>query len=181
MTYQEYKPNPVLARRLARLWRRRMKVPEVNYLEFKAHPEALDPLNPQRLTLPGARIELQLANGQLFDQTAGDTVTVESDFDSETGNIPFRADFPNPSGLRAAGGNLLITNLTGHPQAVVPNGLRDDGTPTSITFTGGLFGEGALCAVADAYQRATRFHQPRPPYADRTAAEAEEAESPTPA
>ena len=32
MTYQEYKPNPVLARRLARLWRRRMKVPEVNYL-----------------------------------------------------------------------------------------------------------------------------------------------------
>ncbi len=85
-------------------------VPEVNYLEFKAHPEALDPLNPQRLTLPGARIELQLANGQLFDQTAGDTVTVESDFDSETGNIPFRADFPNPSGLLRHGqtGTLLI-------------------------------------------------------------------------
>ena len=85
-------------------------VPEANYLAFRSLPQAVDPENPQQLTLPGARIELLLANGKIFDQTAGDTVTVESDFDNETGNIQFRADFPNPSGLLRHGqtGTLLI-------------------------------------------------------------------------
>ncbi len=62
-----------------------------------------------------------------------------------------------------AGGNLLLTNLTGHPQVVLPNGFRShDGTPTSITFTGRLFGETELLAVARAYQEATDFHLERP-------------------
>jgi Asp-tRNA(Asn)/Glu-tRNA(Gln) amidotransferase A subunit family amidase len=62
-----------------------------------------------------------------------------------------------------AGSNLLLTNLTGHPQVVVPNGFREaDGTPTSITFTGRLFGESELLAVARAYQEATDFHLQRP-------------------
>ncbi len=62
------------------------------------------------------------------------------------------------------GSNLLLTNLTGHPQVVLPNGFRSsDGTPTSITFTGRLWGEATLLAVADAYQRATDFHLRRPP------------------
>ncbi len=62
------------------------------------------------------------------------------------------------------GDNLLLTNLTGHPQVVVPNGFRTrDGTPTSITFTGRLFGESDLLSVAAAYQSATRFHEKRPP------------------
>jgi len=65
-----------------------------------------------------------------------------------------------------AGSNLLLTNLTGHPQAVVPDGFRADGTPFSITFTGDLFGESALCAVAHAFQQATDFHRRRPPLAD---------------
>jgi Asp-tRNA(Asn)/Glu-tRNA(Gln) amidotransferase A subunit family amidase len=65
-----------------------------------------------------------------------------------------------------AGSNLLITNLTGHPQVVVPNGFRSDHTPTSITFTGNLFGESATLAVAQAFQRHTDFHQRRPPLAD---------------
>ena len=56
------------------------------------------------------------------------------------------------------GGNLLLTNLTGHPAVVVPNGFRKDGTPTSITFTGKLWGEGAVLALAKAYQDATGFH-----------------------
>lgn len=60
------------------------------------------------------------------------------------------------------GDNLVLTNLTGHPQVVVPNGFRKDGTPTSITFTGQLFGEGKLLAVAKAYQDATGFHQRHP-------------------
>ncbi len=61
------------------------------------------------------------------------------------------------------GSNLLLTNLTGHPQVVLPNGFRSsDGTPTSITFTGRLWGESELLAVAHAYQRATGFHLRRP-------------------
>mgnify|MGYP001499261005 CR=1 FL=1 len=40
------------------------------------------------------------------------------------------------------GDNVLLTNLTGHPAVVVPNGFRAvDGTPTSITFQGGLDGD----------------------------------------
>ncbi len=60
------------------------------------------------------------------------------------------------------GGNLLLTNLTGHPQVVLPNGFRADGTPTSTTFTGRLFGEAEVLAVAKAYQDATDFHLRRP-------------------
>ncbi len=60
------------------------------------------------------------------------------------------------------GGNLLITNLTGHPCVVIPNGFREDGTPTSITFMGRLFGEDVLLAVARAVQEATGFHRRHP-------------------
>jgi Asp-tRNA(Asn)/Glu-tRNA(Gln) amidotransferase A subunit family amidase len=61
------------------------------------------------------------------------------------------------------GGNLLITNLTGHPCVVVPNGFNDKGLPTSITFIGQLYGEGKLIAAARAYQQATDFHKKHPP------------------
>jgi Asp-tRNA(Asn)/Glu-tRNA(Gln) amidotransferase A subunit family amidase len=61
------------------------------------------------------------------------------------------------------GDNLLLTNLTGHPAVVLPNGFRSDGTPTSITFNGQLFGEDRLLAVARIYQEATGFHRKRPP------------------
>ena len=61
------------------------------------------------------------------------------------------------------GDHLLLTNLTGHPSVVVPNGFREDGTPTSLTFTGRLFGEGMLLSAAQAYQEATDFHLRRPP------------------
>jgi Asp-tRNA(Asn)/Glu-tRNA(Gln) amidotransferase A subunit family amidase len=53
------------------------------------------------------------------------------------------------------GDNLLLTNLTGHPAVVLPNGFRSDGTPTSITFQGRLHGDAAVLAVAHAYQQAT--------------------------
>jgi Asp-tRNA(Asn)/Glu-tRNA(Gln) amidotransferase A subunit family amidase len=62
------------------------------------------------------------------------------------------------------GGNqLLLTNLTGHPAVVVPNGFRENGTPTSITLIGKLFGEAEALTVAKAYQDATDFHLRRPP------------------
>lgn len=60
------------------------------------------------------------------------------------------------------GGNLLLTNLTGHPAVVLPNGFRKDGTPTSFTFTGNLYGEADLLVLAKAYQEATGFHLRHP-------------------
>ena len=57
-----------------------------------------------------------------------------------------------------------ITNLTGHPCVVLPNGFRSsDGTPTSITFMGKLYRETEVLALAHAYQQATGFHLRRPP------------------
>ncbi len=61
------------------------------------------------------------------------------------------------------GGNLLLTNLTGHPAVVVPTGLGSAGNPTSITFTAGLYDEAAALTVAHAYQAATDFHRRVPP------------------
>ena len=57
---------------------------------------------------------------------------------------------------------LVATNLTGHPAVILPNGFREDGTPVSLTFIGGLFDEGKLLAVANAYQQATSFHLKHP-------------------
>ena len=85
-------------------------VPEADYLSFKSSPDTRDPGDPQRLVFRDARIELQLADGSLFDQRAADEITVESTFDNETGNILFRADFPNPDRLLRHGqtGTLRI-------------------------------------------------------------------------
>jgi Asp-tRNA(Asn)/Glu-tRNA(Gln) amidotransferase A subunit family amidase len=57
---------------------------------------------------------------------------------------------------------LVATNLTGHPAVIIPNGFRDDGTPVSLTFLGGLFEEAKMLAVARAYQEATGFHLKHP-------------------
>jgi Asp-tRNA(Asn)/Glu-tRNA(Gln) amidotransferase A subunit family amidase len=62
------------------------------------------------------------------------------------------------------GGNtLLVANLTGQPSVVVPHGLREDGTPASITFTGQLFGEANLLTVSMAFQNETGDHLRKPP------------------
>ncbi len=61
------------------------------------------------------------------------------------------------------GNNLLLTNLTGHPCVVLPNGFDEKGSPRSISFIGGLFEEAALLAVARAYQEAAAFHLKHPP------------------
>jgi Asp-tRNA(Asn)/Glu-tRNA(Gln) amidotransferase A subunit family amidase len=77
---------------------------------------------------------------------------------------------------------LVVTNLTGHPALILPNGFRGDdaphtrkndkgeiegdyggpGTPVSLTFLGQLYGEGRLLAFARAYQQATDFHLQHP-------------------
>ncbi len=61
------------------------------------------------------------------------------------------------------GGNqLLVTNLTGHPCLVVPNGFDDKGRPTSISFLGKLFGEASVIAVGRAYQEASEWDEKHP-------------------
>jgi Asp-tRNA(Asn)/Glu-tRNA(Gln) amidotransferase A subunit family amidase len=64
---------------------------------------------------------------------------------------------------RGQGPNLLLTNLTGHPAVVVPNGFSAEGRPcSSITFIGQLYDEANVLAVAKAYQDSTDFHLRHP-------------------
>ncbi|MBI4719708.1 MAG: amidase [Chitinivibrionia bacterium] len=60
------------------------------------------------------------------------------------------------------GDNLLLTNLTGHPCVVLPNGFDEEGSPLSISFIGKLYGEATLLAVAKTFQDATDFHLRHP-------------------
>lgn len=60
------------------------------------------------------------------------------------------------------GNNLLLTNLTGHPCIVVPNGFSERGTPTSISIIGNLFDEARIIAVAKVFQENTDHHKKHP-------------------
>jgi Asp-tRNA(Asn)/Glu-tRNA(Gln) amidotransferase A subunit family amidase len=63
----------------------------------------------------------------------------------------------------AFGGNTLsLTNLTGHPTLCLPNGFRKNGTPTSITFVGKLYGDAEVLRLGHAFQAATDFHRRAP-------------------
>jgi Asp-tRNA(Asn)/Glu-tRNA(Gln) amidotransferase A subunit family amidase len=62
-----------------------------------------------------------------------------------------------------ASSSLRITNFTGHPSVVIPNGFRN-GKPTSISFSGKLFEEGNLLLVARALQVAGGQHLKHPTF-----------------
>lgn len=62
-------------------------VPEGRYLKYQADPDQ---------DLKNAKIELILANGEKFSEI-GKLGAIEAEFTSQTGTIPFRADFPNPA------------------------------------------------------------------------------------
>ncbi|MGE4514346.1 MAG: efflux RND transporter periplasmic adaptor subunit [Chryseobacterium sp.] len=82
-------------------------VPEAEYLnQMSDHKK--EPLH----------VRLKMANGKEFSQD-GIVETIESDFNNETGNIAYRATFPNPQGLLRYGetGNILITSP--YPDAVM--------------------------------------------------------------
>ncbi len=74
-------------------------VPEAEYLDFKTHHN--DNMK---------HVNLVMANNELFDQS-GEVQTIEADFNNQTGNIAFRATFPNPKGLLRHGetGNVRMT------------------------------------------------------------------------
>ena len=59
------------------------------------------------------------------------------------------------------GSNLGLTNLTGHPEISMPSGFAQ-GSPTSLRFTGKLFGEAEILRLAYAYQGATEHHLQHP-------------------
>ena len=69
---------------------------------------------------------------------------------------------PGTSSNSPLGRNTPLTNLTGHPCVVVPNGFVEDGTPSSMTFVGKLHAEEEILAVAKRYQDATDFHLQHP-------------------
>jgi membrane fusion protein (multidrug efflux system) len=75
-------------------------VPEAEYLNYK--------MNLKRDSL--MRVNLLMANNLLFEYP-GIVQTIEADFNNETGNIAFRATFPNPKGLLRHGetGNVQMT------------------------------------------------------------------------
>lgn len=59
------------------------------------------------------------------------------------------------------GSDLGLTNLTGHPEISVPGGFFE-ATPTSLRFTGKLFGESEILLLAHAYQSQTDHHLKHP-------------------
>lgn len=73
-------------------------VPEAEYLDYasKARKDSMQ------------KVFLQMANKKMFDHP-GVIETIEADFNNETGNIAFRATFPNPKGILRHGetGNIL--------------------------------------------------------------------------
>ncbi|AEA42145.1 efflux RND transporter periplasmic adaptor subunit [Fluviicola taffensis] len=77
-------------------------VPEAEYLNFKTVDQSDNMKN----------VRLLMANNELYENP-GVVETIEADFNNETGNIAFRATFPNPKGL-------LRHGETGSIQMVVP-------------------------------------------------------------
>ncbi|MCB0377426.1 MAG: efflux RND transporter periplasmic adaptor subunit [Bdellovibrionales bacterium] len=75
-------------------------VSEADYLDYKSHESEVK-------ALP---VRLKMANSKMFNQE-GVIDTIEADFNNETGNIAFRASFPNPNGLLRHGetGNIQIS------------------------------------------------------------------------
>jgi membrane fusion protein, multidrug efflux system len=74
-------------------------VPEAEYLNYITKARSGEPL----------KVKLQMANKELFEYD-GTVETIEADFNNETGNIAFRATFPNPKEVLRHGetGNILM-------------------------------------------------------------------------
>jgi len=74
-------------------------VPEAEYLDYMMNDSYEN----------GRQVRLRLANNREFDQH-GIIETIEGEFNNETGNIAFRASFPNPNQLLRHGetGNILM-------------------------------------------------------------------------
>lgn len=83
-------------------------VPEAEYLGYKSEIKKDSMM----------RVSLILANNQIFDHQ-GVVETIEADFNNETGNIAFRATFPNPNGLLRHGETGTIHMAVPHKGALI--------------------------------------------------------------
>ncbi|MGE4234353.1 MAG: efflux RND transporter periplasmic adaptor subunit [Bacteriovoracia bacterium] len=77
-------------------------VSEADYLTYIENKKGNEPIS----------VRLKLANGRMYEQP-GVIDTIEADFNNETGNIPFRASFPNPDLLIRHGetGNVVLSKV----------------------------------------------------------------------
>lgn len=77
-------------------------VPEAEYLDYASQEQPED----------RKAVSLVMANGEVFKEK-GRLNVIEAEFNSKTGTIPFRADFPNPDGLLRHGGtgNIQMKKL----------------------------------------------------------------------
>ncbi len=57
---------------------------------------------------------------------------------------------------------LALTNYTGHPQVIIPQGVNEKGEPLSLSFTGRLYQEDTLLDTARFAQNLTDFHHAHP-------------------
>ncbi len=75
-------------------------VPEAEYLDYMTRVKRDSNMD----------VSLLMANNKVFPYP-GVVGTIEADFNNETGNIPYRATFPNPDGLLRHGetGSILMT------------------------------------------------------------------------
>jgi Asp-tRNA(Asn)/Glu-tRNA(Gln) amidotransferase A subunit family amidase len=60
-----------------------------------------------------------------------------------------------------------VMSLTGHPSIAVPNGFRANGSPAGVMFTGHLYREGDVIALAKAWQDTADRTSPPPLFAAR--------------
>ncbi|MCS6821319.1 MAG: efflux RND transporter periplasmic adaptor subunit [Microscillaceae bacterium] len=75
-------------------------VPEAEYLDYKKSTRSDSTL----------KVRLKMANHKMYEHE-GIVKTIEADFNNKTGNIAFRATFPNPDALLRHGetGNIVMT------------------------------------------------------------------------
>jgi membrane fusion protein (multidrug efflux system) len=94
-------------------------VPEARYLEYMANRGEMK---------EGPPIELVLADGRKFPQP-GKLGAIEGQFENDTGNISFRADFPNPKGLLRHGqtGTVLIRESLKNAVVIPQRATFEDG------------------------------------------------------
>lgn len=64
---------------------------------------------------------------------------------------------PDPQGAPGSGGSpVILANLTGFPDLIVPAGFTGRGLPVSISFMGAAFSEPRLLALGYAFEQLTR-------------------------
>ncbi|OYQ35106.1 efflux transporter periplasmic adaptor subunit [Flavobacterium cyanobacteriorum] len=84
-------------------------VPEAEYLDYETKLKNND---------TKMNVSLLMANNQLFPYK-GVVETIEADFNNETGNIAFRATFPNPKGLLRHGETGNIEMVQPYKKALI--------------------------------------------------------------